>query len=208
MLGRILKGRRQVRTRKRRHSFVLQQGWSLQGCGGGSPEYEVPFKRKIQNLLIHSFIYSFFHPSIHPSFLFFFNFKNFVYLFLAVLGLCCCTGSSLVMEPRRGGLLSGCNVRLLLLQSTGLGCAGTQALERSLDTCSAQLSCSEARGIFLEQGSNPCHLHRWANSLPLSHEGSSSFHLLRMHSILQTFAGTGNSEQLKKFSVLMEPTFC
>ena len=35
-----------------------------------------------------------------------------------------------------------------------------------------ELSCSEACGIFLDQGSNPCLLHRQADSLPLSHQGS------------------------------------
>lgn len=71
MLGGILKERRQVRIRKRRRGFALHQSWSLQGCGGGSPEYDAPSKRRIQNLLIDSFIYSFFHPSSHPSFYFF-----------------------------------------------------------------------------------------------------------------------------------------
>ena len=34
------------------------------------------------------------------------------------------------------------------------------------------LGWSETRGIFLNQGSNLCLLHRQANSLPLSHQGS------------------------------------
>ena len=34
------------------------------------------------------------------------------------------------------------------------------------------LSCSEAFGIFLDQGSNPCLLGWQADSLPLSHQGS------------------------------------
>ena len=34
------------------------------------------------------------------------------------------------------------------------------------------LSCFSARGIFLDQGSNPCLLHWQAGSLPLSHQGS------------------------------------
>ena len=36
------------------------------------------------------------------------------------------------------------------------------------------LSCSQACGIFPDQGSNPCPLHRQANSYPLSHQGSPS----------------------------------
>ena len=34
------------------------------------------------------------------------------------------------------------------------------------------LSCSEACGIFLDQGSNPCLLLWQTDSLPLSHQGS------------------------------------
>ena len=33
-------------------------------------------------------------------------------------------------------------------------------------------SCSEACGIFPDQGSNPCLLHEQVDSLPLSHQGS------------------------------------
>ena len=36
-----------------------------------------------------------------------------------------------------------------------------------------RLSCSMTCGIFLDQGSNPCLLHWQADSLPLSHQGSS-----------------------------------
>ena len=35
-----------------------------------------------------------------------------------------------------------------------------------------ELSYSSACGTFLDQGSNPCLLHQQANSLPLSHQGS------------------------------------
>ena len=34
------------------------------------------------------------------------------------------------------------------------------------------LSCSKARGIFLDQGLKLCLLHWQADSLPLSHQGS------------------------------------
>ena len=34
------------------------------------------------------------------------------------------------------------------------------------------LSCSEACGILPDQGSNPCPLHRQADSQPLCHQGS------------------------------------
>ena len=102
-VGQNPKGEKASQNQKEKARFRLAAGLEPAGRGRGSPEYEIPFKRKIQNLLIHSFIYSFFHASIHLSFhLFFFNFKNCVYLFLAAPGLCCCTGFSLVVELRRG----------------------------------------------------------------------------------------------------------
>ena len=50
-------------------------------------------------------------------------FKNFC-LFLAVLGLCCCSGFSLAVGR---GLPSGCGAGLLLLQSTGSGAHGRRS---------------------------------------------------------------------------------
>ena len=40
------------------------------------------------------------------------------------------------------------------------------------------LSCSVACGIFPDQGSNPCPLHRQADSEPLRHQGSPLFHAI------------------------------
>ena len=50
--------------------------------------------------------------------------------------------------------------RVLLLQ-----CVGSMVVAH-------RLSCSLASGIFLDQGSNSCLLHRQADSLPLSRQGS------------------------------------
>ena len=76
---------------------------------------------------------------------------------------------------------------LLLLWSTGSRALGLSAvvahgLCRALDAVSSRLpgsavvvqglSCSQACGIFLDQRSNLCFLHRQANSLPLNHQGS------------------------------------
>ena len=41
------------------------------------------------------------------------------------------------------------------------------------------LSCSEACGIFLDQGSNPGLLHWQADPLPLSHQGSPTIDFLK-----------------------------
>ena len=41
-----------------------------------------------------------------------------------------------------------------------------------------RLSCSEACGIFLDQGSNPCPLHWQADSYLLDHHGNPTFSFL------------------------------
>ena len=53
----------------------------------------------------------------------------------------------------------------LLLRSTGSRCAGSVVVAHGP-------SCSAARGIFPDQGSNPCPLHWQADSQPLRHQGS------------------------------------
>ena len=55
--------------------------------------------------------------------------------------------------------------RPLLLRSTGSRCAGSVVVAHGP-------SCSVARGIFPDQGSNPCPLHQQADSQPLRHQGS------------------------------------
>lgn len=52
------------------------------------------------------------------------------------------------------------------LWAPGFGSWGSWALEHSLNTVAHGLSCSAARGIFLDQGLTPCLLRRQANSLP------------------------------------------
>ena len=56
-------------------------------------------------------------------------------------------------------------LRPLLLRSTGSRCAGSAVVAHGP-------SCSTACGIFPDQGSNPCPLHRQADSQPLRHQGS------------------------------------
>ena len=55
--------------------------------------------------------------------------------------------------------------RPLLLRSTGSRRAGSVIMAHGP-------SCSAARGIFPDQGSNPCPLHWQADSQPLRHQGS------------------------------------
>ena len=63
----------------------------------------------------------------------------------------------------RGARASHC--RSLSLRSTGSRRAGSVVVAHGL-------SCSASCGIFPDQGSNPCPLHRQANSQPLCHQGS------------------------------------
>ena len=108
---------------------------------------------------------------------------NFIYLFMSVLSLPCCTCFSLAVASRGYTLVVGC--RLLSLQSTALGQVGFSKGIRGHSGCSSwapehriyrygawtQLLCADC-GIFPDQDSNPCLLHRQVDSLPLSHQGS------------------------------------
>ena len=54
------------------------------------------------------------------------------------------------------------------------GC-GSPALEHVLSSCGGRLSCSEACGIFLDQGLNSCLLHYQVDSLPAEPPGKPLF---------------------------------
>ena len=61
----------------------------------------------------------------------------------------------------------------LVAVSGGHSCCGTRALgTRASAVVAHGLSCSAARGILLEQRSNPCPLHWQADSHPLRHQGA------------------------------------
>ena len=75
-----------------------------------------------------------------------------------MLGLCCCSGFSLVVAA--GGYALAAVSQLLLLQSTG------SAVEAH------RLSSSLACGICPDQASNLCLLHWQVDSLPLCHQGN------------------------------------
>ena len=90
------------------------------------------------------------------------------------------------------GLLSSCGVRasrhsgFSCCRAQALGHAGFSSAAPGLSSCGSWalehrlnrtvvahgLSCSEACGIFPDQGLNPCFLHWQADSLPLSHQGN------------------------------------
>ena len=104
---------------------------------------------------------------------FFFFFLNFIYLFIylwlcwvfvSVRGLSLVVASGGHSSSRCAGLSLS---RPLLLRSTGSRRAGSVIVAHGL-------SYSAACGIFPDQGSNPCPLHRQADSQPLRHQGSPS----------------------------------
>ena len=72
------------------------------------------------------------------------------------------SGGPLFIVVRCAGLSQS---RPLSLRSTGSRCAGSVVVAHGL-------SRSAARGIFPNQGSNPCSLHWQADSQPLRHQGS------------------------------------
>ena len=77
------------------------------------------------------------------------------------------------------------------------GLEGVQAsvtAEHRLTSCGSQalehrLSCSEAPGIFPDQGLNPCLLHWQAGSLPLSHQGRPACLFTRVTAALRMGVG-------------------
>ena len=103
--------------------------------------------------------------------LFFLNKFIYLFIYLFIFG---CVGSSFLCEGflqlRRAGATLHRGVRAshchgLSLRSTGSRRAGSVAVAHGP-------SCSAACGIFPDQGSNPCPLHRQADSQPLCHQGS------------------------------------
>ena len=105
-----------------------------------------------------------------PLPIFFKNFSFFLYLFIyfwlcwvfvSVRGLSLVAASGGHSSLRCAGLSLS---RPLLLQSTGSRRTGSVVVAHGP-------SCSEACGIFPDQGSNPCPLHWQADSQPLCHQG-------------------------------------
>ena len=105
----------------------------------------------------------------------FFKYIYFIYLpiylsiyFMAVLGLrfCARAFSSCGKRGHSSSLCAGLSLsRPLLLRRTGSRHAGSVVVAHGP-------SCSAARGVFPDQGSNPCPLHWQADSQPLRHQGS------------------------------------
>ena len=84
------------------------------------------------------------------------------WVFVSVLGLSLVAASGGHSSSRCAGLSLS---RPLLLRSTSSRHAGSVVVAHGP-------SCSAARGIFPDQGSNACPLHWQADSQPLRHQGS------------------------------------
>ena len=102
-----------------------------------------------------------FCPFLNFIFFIFFNFWL-CWVFVSVRGLSLVAASGGHSSSRCAGLSLS---RPLLLRSTGSRRAGSVVVAHGP-------SCSAACGIFPDQGSNPCPLHRQADSQPLNHQGS------------------------------------
>ena len=94
------------------------------------------------------------HDGTSPANFFFFLINLFIYLFLAVLGLCCCAWLSLVAASRGYSSLWCAGFSswwLLLLRSTGsrhagLSSCGSRALECRLSSCGARAQLLRSMG--------------------------------------------------------------
>ena len=104
-----------------------------------------------------------------PFFFFFLNLFIYLFIYFWLCGVFVSVqGLSLVVAS--GGHSSSQCAGLslsqpLLLRSTGSRRAGSVIVAHGP-------SCSTARGIFPDQGSNPCPLHWQVDSQPLRHQGS------------------------------------
>ena len=117
---------------------------------------------------VYSSLYSDYPLLFSLTFFFFFNlFIIYLWLcwvFVSVRGLSPAAASGGHSSLRCAGLSL---LRPLLLRSTGSRRAGSVVVAHGP-------SRSAARGILPDQGSNPCPLHRQADSQPLHHQGSPS----------------------------------
>ena len=111
-------------------------------------------------------LFFFFKEFLYFYYLFIYLFIYFwlCWVFVSVQGLSLVVASGGHSSSRCAGLSLS---RPLPLWSTGSRRAGSAAVAHGP-------SCSAACGIFPDQGSNPCPLHRQADSQPLRHQGSPS----------------------------------
>ena len=93
----------------------------------------------------------------------------FIYLWLCCVFVAAACGLSLVVESR-GYSLAALH-RLLIVVPSPVAEHRLCAQDSSV-VVAHELSCSAACGIFPDQGSNPCLLHRQVHSYPMYHQAS------------------------------------
>ena len=120
----------------------------------GSPLYLFFFLKDFMSMAFHLFIYLFIYLWLR-------------WVFVSVRGLSLVAASGGHSSSQCAGLSLS---RPLLLRSTGSRRAGSVVVAHGP-------RCSAARGIFPDQGSNPCPLHWQAGSQPLHHQGSPPLYL-------------------------------
>ena len=112
---------------------------------------------------------------------------NFIHLFLALLGLVFVAVRLFLQLQQTGATLalvhglpiahchgfSCCRAQLLGMQGSVVAAPELQNTGSVVAVC--RFCCSAARGIFLDQGSNPRLLHWQADSPLLSHQGTSGY---------------------------------
>ena len=109
---------------------------------------------------------------LYCVFLMLIQIKLLIYIFLAALGLSCCTQAFSSCEEQ--GLLSSCGAQVS--HCGGFSCCRTRTLGIWASVVAVHwLSCSAACGILLEKGLNLCPPHGQADSLPLDYQGSPIF---------------------------------
>ena len=98
-----------------------------------------------------------------------------MYVYLVVLGLCCCAQAFSSCGEAGYSLVAVCGLIITVasLVQRRLYALMIQQLQHAVSVAAAPgLSCSEACGIIPGQGSNPCPLHWQVDSHPLYHQGS------------------------------------
>ena len=101
-----------------------------------------------------------------------------IYVFIIYFWLCwvfvAVQGLSLVAESGGSSLVAVC--RLLIMVASR---RRAQAVEHAgFRSCVHRPSCPVARGVFLDEGLNPCPLHKQVDSEPLDHQRNSSIFFL------------------------------
>ena len=112
----------------------------------------------------------------------------FVYLFLTMLGLCCCTWA--FSSFREQGLLSSGG--MWAAHCSLFSCYRSGVWSVQLCSCGQRLSCPTVCEILPDQGPNWCSLHWQTDSQALDHQGSPRRGLLKPQLICEL---RGNSQK-------------